>query len=118
MAWPQRYCTAVVLGGAWAYLARQRHEREELFNQALARRTASMHRRNMLATTWLVGSVARDATHALERLLPDAPEQSTRAVAKLVREVTQAARSAENDQKLLAELVDIRSAKADDPTAW
>ena len=33
----------------------------------------------------------------------------------LVREVTQAAAAAENDQKLLARLVDIRSARADDP---
>ncbi len=49
-------------------------------------------------------------------MLADAPDEATRnRVTALVREVTQAAAAAESDQKLLAKLVDIRSAKADDP---
>jgi tetratricopeptide (TPR) repeat protein len=58
---------------------------------------------------------ARDAAHALERLTADARDIETRnRVGTLVQEVTLAAATAEADRKLLQDLIDIRSAKADD----
>ena len=59
--------------------------------------------------------IARDAAHAVERLLADARGESTRLqVTSLVKAVTSAAAAADADRKLLDELIDIRSAKADD----
>jgi tetratricopeptide (TPR) repeat protein len=58
---------------------------------------------------------ARDAAHAVERLLADARDEHTRhRVAVLVKAVTAEARTAQNDQKLLDYLIDIRAARADD----
>ena len=109
------FITAVVVGGAWAYLTRQRLERAELFNQALGEAyglyAQAEHVGDDLAR-WLSGATRLMLSSAC--CLTPLNSRPARA-AKLVREVTQAARSAENDQKLLAELVDIRSAKADDP---
>ena len=60
-------------------------------------------------------AMARDAAHAVERLTSDARDEETRdRVSTLVKAVTLAAASAVADQKLLADLIDIRSAKADD----
>ncbi len=53
---------------------------------------------------------------AVEGLLADSPDEPTRTRAiELVRDVTRAAATAEADQKLLARIADIRSARADDP---
>jgi len=61
---------------------------------------------------WLT---AREAAKAAERLLADVPDEPTRSrMTALVRNVTEATTVAENDQKLLARLIDIRSARADD----
>ncbi|MFI5460715.1 MAG: tetratricopeptide repeat protein, partial [Isosphaerales bacterium] len=108
--------TASVAGGGWAFLAQQRQERAARVTLALGEvevlRTEAKRVGDDLAR-WLA---ARDAAHAVEGLLADAPDEPTRRHAtEVVREVTQAAAAAENDQKLLARLVDIRSAKADDP---
>ncbi len=99
-------------GGTWAYLARQRMERagridrmahgvELLYDEA--RRAGDDARR------W---AAAREAARSLEGLLPEAPDAGTRdRLAAVVRDVNQAAASAEGDQKLLAELADIRVVK-------
>jgi Flp pilus assembly protein TadD len=59
--------------------------------------------------------VARNSALAAARLAADARDPATRArLEALVQEVSQAAQAAEVDQKLLAKLVDIRSAEADD----
>jgi serine/threonine-protein kinase len=107
--------TAGVLGGSWRYLARQRERRAA--DVDLARREAEVLRDEALRAgddlaRW---SVARNAAQAAARLAADARDAATRArLEALVREVNDAAQTAEDDQKLLAKLVDIRSAKADD----
>jgi eukaryotic-like serine/threonine-protein kinase len=108
--------TAGVVGSGWAYLARQRLERTALFNQALGEADALYASAKSVGDDTVRWLTARDATRALERLLPDAPDVSTRRrAAGLVRDATQALASAENDQKLQSRLLDIRGAKADDP---
>src|SRR4029077_16433672 len=52
---------------------------------------------------------AREAAHALERLLADAPDQTTKAKAVgLVQSVTSGLHAAEDDQRLLDRLIEIR----------
>jgi len=108
--------TLGLVSGGWAYLEKQRQERSARVMLALGEvevlRTEAERAGDDLAR-WLT---ARDAAQAVERLLADAPDKSTRMRAtEVVRDVTQAAAAAENDQKLLARLVDSRGAKADDP---
>src|SRR5262249_25069957 len=58
---------------------------------------------------------ASESARAVERMLADARDEQTRTrVASLVQQVTAAAAAAQNDQKLLDKLVEIRSAKAED----
>jgi eukaryotic-like serine/threonine-protein kinase len=107
--------TGGVVGSGWAYLVRQRLERSARFNQAVSEADAlydeAARRGNDLAR-WLR---AREAAHAAERQSPDAPDDRGRERATaLVQQVTQATTAAETDQKLLARLVDIRSARYDD----
>jgi Flp pilus assembly protein TadD len=107
----------VVLGaGGWTYLAQQRQEWMARLNRALGEADglyAEAKRAGDDLTRWLT---ARDAAHALKVLLADAPDEPTRRhVTVLVRDVTHAAEAAQSDQELLAKLVDIRSAKYDDP---
>ena len=103
-------------GGGWAYVTRQQQAQ-------LARIDRAMNRAQVLFTDaqqagddrarWIT---ARDAAQAVEGLLIDAPDEPTRKhMTALVHDVAEAAAAAENDQKLLAKLVDIRSAKDDDP---
>jgi serine/threonine-protein kinase len=106
----------VVLGaGGWTYLARQKMERAA--GVALALREVELLRDEARRagddlTRWIE---ARDAAKAVERLLADVHDEPTQSrMTALVRDVTQAAAAAENDQNLMAKLVDIRSAKADD----
>jgi len=107
---------AGLVSGGWAYLTRQRQERAGRFSRALGEAEAlyvEARRAGDDTARWLT---ARDAAQAVEHLLADTSDDSARRRATaLVRDVTQAAAAAENDQKLLATLVDIRSAKADDP---
>ena len=109
--------TAGVVGGGWAFLARQRLERAALFNQALGeaerpvRGGDASRRRSRLAGSPRAMPLARSS--ACWPTPPTGPREGARPM--LVRDVTRAAAAAENDQKLLARLVDIRSAKADDP---
>jgi eukaryotic-like serine/threonine-protein kinase len=110
--------TVGVVGGGWAHLARQRLEREAAFNQALGEADGLCSEAKHAGDDTARWFAARDATHALERLLPDAPDESSRARASgVVRDVTRAVAAAENDQRLLAKLVDIRIAKSDAPDA-
>jgi len=107
---------AGLISGGWASLTQQWQERAGRFNRTLGE-VAGLYdeaqRSGDDLGRWLT---ARDAAHAVEGLLADAPDDATRVRATaLVREVTQAATAAENDQFLLAELMDIRSARADDP---
>jgi eukaryotic-like serine/threonine-protein kinase len=107
--------TAPMIGGGWTYLALQRQERAAWFNRAVSRAEilyAEARRPGDDLGRWLT---ARDAARALESLLGDAADQPTRRrVRALVRDVTEAATAAENDQKLLNKLVEIRSGKAVD----
>ena len=69
--------TAGVIGGGWAYMARQHFERAALFNQSLGEAEglyAEAERIGDDTARWLI---ARDATRALERLLTDARNEST-----------------------------------------
>jgi serine/threonine-protein kinase len=108
--------TAAVLGGGWAYLAREQLRRAAQLDLALREAEVlrdEAERASDDLARWLA---ARDAAHAAERLLADARDAATRQrLTALVQQVTEAARAAEADQKLLAKLVDIRSAEADDP---
>jgi serine/threonine-protein kinase len=106
---------ALLGGGGWTYLARQRLERAAQVNQALSQveflYTEATRAGDDLAR-WFE---ARDAARAVERLLADVRDEPTRRrITALVRNVTEATTAAENDQKLLTTLVDIRSAKEDD----
>ncbi len=106
---------AGLVGGGWAYLARQRLERSALLNQAVGEAVALYDEAERVGDDLARWLRAREATHAVERLLADAPDERTRArVTALSRDVTLAAAAAENDQELLAKLVDIRSDRADD----
>jgi serine/threonine-protein kinase len=106
--------TAGVVGGSWAYLARLRERRA--VDVDLAQREAEVLSDEALRAgddlaRW---SVARNAAQSAARLAADARDAATRArLESLVQEVNEAAQAAENDQNLLANLVDIRSAKAD-----
>jgi serine/threonine-protein kinase len=104
--------TAGVIGGGWAYLARQQLQRAARLDLALREaevlRDEAARAGDDLAR-WLA---ARDAAHAAERLLADARDAATRyRVTALVQHVSEAAQAAENDQQLLAKLVDIRSGR-------
>jgi serine/threonine-protein kinase len=109
---------AGLAGGGWAYLVRQWQTRAVLFNRALGEAEGAYTEAQRVGddpSRWLA---ARDAAHALEGLLADAPDRQTRRrVSDFVQRVTVDWNAAQNDQKLLAQLVDIRSAKGDDRDA-
>ena len=108
--------TSGIVGGGWAYLTRQRLEREAVFNQVLSEADALFGEARRVGDDTALWLTAHEATRAIERLLAYAPDKATRAHAvMLVREAAQAAAAAENDQRLLSRLVRIRSAVADDP---
>jgi serine/threonine-protein kinase len=106
----------VVGGGGYAWFQRQRAERQSRVDLAL-REAEVLHDEAERAGDDLARwGKAREAAHAVERLLADASDQATRQrVAVLVQSVTAEAQTAEADQKLLEKLIDIRSAKEDDP---
>jgi eukaryotic-like serine/threonine-protein kinase len=106
---------AALVGGGWAHLTRQRQERVGRFNRALGEAEAFFDEAKRAGADLARWLTARDAAHALGGLLADAADEGTRIrVSAMVRDVAQAAAAAENDQKLLARLVDIRAARADD----
>ena len=107
----------IVLGGCgWAWMAGERRQCAERFELAY-RETQALHREAEAAgddpTRWVA---AGEAARAAQRLLTDAPDGPTRSSgASFLASVTEAAATAQRDQELLLKLVDVRSAKADDP---
>jgi serine/threonine-protein kinase len=103
-------------GGGWAYLAREQQRRAARVDLALREADVlrdEARRAGDDLTRWIA---ACDAAQAVARLLADARDTATRhRVTALVRQATEATHAAENHQRLLARLVDIRSAEADDP---
>ncbi len=105
----------LLVGGGWAYLARQRMLRAA--GVAVAFRDVEMLRDEARragddVARWIE---ARDAAKTLERLLADVSDEPTKTrLVELVQDVTQAARTAEHDQNLLARLVDIRVKRGED----
>jgi len=107
---------AGLAGGGWTFLARQRQERAVRFNRSFGEAEGAYAEASRVGDDLARWLAARDAAHAVEGLLADAPDEQTRRhVSEFARDVTQAAAAAEDDQNLLAKLVDIRSAEADDP---
>jgi serine/threonine-protein kinase len=107
---------AGLAGGGWSYLARQRQERAARVVLALGEAEALRAEAERAGDDPVRWRSARDAAHAVQGMLADAPDEPTRIrMAALVRDVTQAAEGTQRDQALLAKLADIRSAKADDP---
>ncbi len=108
--------TAGVVGGGWTYQARQQQRRAAQVDLAL--REAEILRDDAERsgddlTRW---TAARDAVQAAVRLVADARDGATRErVTALLQQVDQAVKTAQDDQRLLDKLVDIRSAGADDP---
>ena len=106
----------VLGGGGWTYLQRQRLREVSRANQALSQVEflyADARRAGDELPRWID---ARNAARAVERLMADVRDEATiRRIAALVRNVTQDAAAAENDQTLLTNLIDIPSAKGDDP---
>ncbi len=107
---------AGLTGGGWTYFARQQRDRAAWVDRELSE-TESLYAEAKRAgddlARWFA---ARDAAHAVDRRLADVRNEATRRrVTTLVRDVNQATTAAENEQKLLAKLIDIRSSSADDP---
>jgi eukaryotic-like serine/threonine-protein kinase len=106
----------LAIGGGYAVFQRQRALRHAQVDLALRDAEVLRGEAERSAGDPARWRAAREATHAVERLLGDARDQTTRQrVSALVQSVTAAARAAEHDQKLLDKLFDIRSAQEDDP---
>jgi hypothetical protein len=107
--------TAGVVGGGWGYLSRQWQIRAAKLDLALREAEVLLDeaaRSDNDLSRWFA---ARDAARAAERLVADARDVVTRQrVTSLVQQVTDGARAADDNAKLLADLVDIRSAEAED----
>jgi serine/threonine-protein kinase len=107
---------AGLAGGGWAALARQWQERGARFALALGELDLLRGEAERAGDDLALWQRACDSAHACQRLFSDAPDEPTRRHARaLGLAVTGAAEAAETDQKLLAKVVDIRSAKEDDP---
>jgi serine/threonine-protein kinase len=106
----------LVSGGGWAYLSQQRMERVRQVDRAaggVEHLYAEARGYGDDLSRW---AAAREAAHALQSLLANAPDAETRdRLNALVGEVYQAAAAAATDQSLLAQLAEIRAARADDP---
>ena len=109
----------VVAGGGYAWVQRQRAERQARMDLALREAEVWHDEANRAGDDLARWGKARDAAHAVERLLADARDEPTRQrVTALVKSATTGTQAAENDQNLLDKLIDIRSAKADDRDGW
>ncbi len=103
------------VGGGYAWFQQQRSERHARVNLALREADVFHSEAKRVGNDPALWTKAVDATRSVERLLADARDEPTRKrVTALVESVTRAARAAENDQKLLDTLIDIRSQHADD----
>jgi serine/threonine-protein kinase len=107
--------TVAAVGGGWAYLAWHWRERAARLTRALAEVEVLRTQAERAGDNLALWRSTRDAAQAVERLLADAPDgPDGRRASDLARKVTRSAAAAENDQKLLDRLVEVRSARADD----
>jgi serine/threonine-protein kinase len=106
---------AVAVGGGYGWFHQQRAERQSRVDLALREAEVFHDEAKRAGDDLARWGKARDAAHAVERLLADARDEPTRKrVTTLVESVTAAAQAAENDQNLVDKLIDIGSSKADD----
>jgi len=107
--------TSLVGGGGWYWNQRQRQERAARADLALREAEVLRDQAEQAGDDLTRWTAARDAAHAVKRLLADARDERTRRrVTDLVQAVDAAATAADNDRKLRDTLIDIRSAKEDD----
>jgi eukaryotic-like serine/threonine-protein kinase len=103
-------------GGGYAMFQRQRALRYAQVDLALRDAEVLHGEAKRLAFDLARWHAAREAARAVERLLADARDQSTRErVTSLVHSVTAEARTAASNHNLLDKLIEIRSATEDDP---
>ena len=108
--------TILVSGGAWYAKERQREVRAKMVELAFREAEVLRGMAEQVGDDPGRWAAAREAAHAVERLLADARDEPTRRrVAEFAGKVMIAATAAENDQKLLSKLIDICSAEGDDP---
>jgi serine/threonine protein kinase/Flp pilus assembly protein TadD len=106
---------AVAVGGG-AWLERQRQARAARVDVALGGALLLEKEAEGAVDDPARWAAAREAAHQVEAMRPDARDAATRdRIDALVRAVTEEAAAAERDRAVQARLVDIRSAKADDP---
>jgi serine/threonine-protein kinase len=111
--------TAGVIGGGWAYLARHQQRRAAQVDLTLREAEVLRDEAAKAGDDLKRWAEARDAARAVQRLLADARDRATQQrVMLLVEQVSEAARAAETDQKLLARLMDARSDEVDDFDGW
>jgi serine/threonine-protein kinase len=105
----------LLVGGGWAYLARQRLERVARIERVSSGVEALYAEANRAGDDPMRWVAAREAARALDVLLAEAPDANVRSRLTLqVREVALAVSNAEADQKLLDQLTDIRTDIGDD----
>jgi hypothetical protein len=104
---------AVAGGSVWFH--QQRSERQARVDLALREAHVFYDEAKRFGDDRARWAKAVDAARSVERLLADARDDATHnRVTALVESVTREARAADNDQKLLDTLIDIRSEHADD----
>jgi serine/threonine-protein kinase len=105
----------VATGGLWIWIVQQRQERARRVDLALSEAQFRRHEAELASDDPTRWRAALDAVRAVERTAVDARDEPTRReITRLVQAVRAATEAAAADQKLLAAVVDIRSAKADD----
>jgi serine/threonine-protein kinase len=105
----------LVSGGGFGWFLSQRALRQARVDLALREAEVLRNQAAQAGDDLSRWAKAGDAAHAVERLMADARDEATRhRLAVLVKAVTSAAAAAAADRKLLDELIDIRSAEADD----
>ena len=67
--------TVGLVGGGWTFLSRQRHERAALFNQAVGEVDALYDEARRVGDDMALWLSTREAAHAVQRLLVDAPDE-------------------------------------------
>jgi serine/threonine-protein kinase len=108
--------TMVAVGGGWAWMEQQRQVRARRVDLALSEAEFRQREADQAGDDGTRWRAALDAALAVERLAADARnEAARRQVTELAQTVRAAAEVAEADQRLLDHVLDIRSAKADDP---
>jgi serine/threonine-protein kinase len=108
--------TMLVAAGGWGWVEQQRQERARRVDLALHEAELRRDEAEWAGDDPPRWQAALDAARAVERIAADARDVSTRRrINRLVQAVRTAADAAAADRKLLDSVIDIRSAKADDP---